>query len=69
MEIPSGAKVTALYLITGKRLDGCLGLILAKEGAIVRSNEIKVIIVPPTSIVAVEVAYPDKKSLDEVMNG
>ena len=69
MEIPNGTKVTALWLVSGKRLDGRLGLVLAKEGAIVRSSETKVIIVPPASIVAVEVEYPDKKSLDEVMNG
>ena len=78
MEIPSGTKVTALWLITGKKLEsGYLGkkelidspIILAEEGAIVRSSATKVVVVPPTSIVAVEVEYPDKKSLDEVMNG
>ena len=69
MEIPSGTKITSLWLSTGKRLDGSKGVVLAEKGALVRINETSVVVIPPSAIVAVEVSYPDKESLDKVLNG
>jgi len=69
MEIPSGTKIAALWLVTGKRLDGAKGVVLAEKGAVVRSSDTNAIVLPASSIVAVEVSYPTKEVLDGVLNG
>ena len=69
MIFDKNTEVTALWLSTGKKLPTDLGLVLTGNGALVRTEAKKALIIPPSHIVAVEVTYEDSRELDEAMNG
>ena len=63
------AKVTGLWLSTGKKIQTGLGIALTDTGALVRTENTIVLVIPSAHIVAIEVTYEDFKKLDEWMNG
>jgi hypothetical protein len=62
--------VTALWLKTGKKLNVLTnGLSLTDKGAVVRSSDTGFLVVPNSSIVAIEVCGSSKDELDGMFNG
>ena len=63
------SKVTSIWLSTGKRLDTSLGCVFTPKGTLVRTDAKKILVIPNSSIVAIETYYEDEKVLEEALNG
>lgn len=69
MEQPTGSKVVALWLSTGKKLDTTKGSVITDKGLIVRTNDNSALLIPLTSVVAIECSYDYVEDLDRLFNG
>ncbi len=68
--VPVGTKgITALWLKTGKKLDATKGCLLGETGTLVRLSDTGFLVIPVSSIVAVEAFSSSKDELDGVFNG
>lgn len=62
----NGSKITALWLVTGKKIDTTRGYAIADKGFIVRNGEKTVLAITPTAIVAVECGFENMKEVDDI---
>ena len=62
-------KITALWLVTGKKLDATRGIMSTEKGMVVRTGDTLIQIIPLNAVVAIECEYLDKEVLDKVFDG
>lgn len=61
--------ITAIWLLTGKKLDTTKGLLITEKGLLVRTSDTVFLTIPISAVVAIEAFNSSKDELDKVFDG